>query len=81
MVLKCASVIVAPLARIPVTLTYAASLVAVTTVLFALGPQTQDRVVFAASTNLHNLRHGHFGTLVGSAFVTDAGPVYAWLPA
>lgn len=80
MVLKCASVIVAPLARIPVTLTYAASLVAVTTVLFALGPQTQDRVVFAASTNLHNLRHGHFGTLVGSAFVTDAGPVYAWLP-
>lgn len=71
---------VAQLARIPVTLTYAASLVAVTAVLVALGPQTQDRVVFAASTNLHNLRHGHLATLVGSAFVTDAGPMYAWLP-
>lgn len=71
---------VAQLARIPVTLTYAASLVAVTAVLVALGPQTQDRVVFAASTNLHNLRHGHLSTLVGSAFVTDAGPMYAWLP-
>ncbi|AKS36521.1 membrane protein [Mycolicibacterium goodii] len=70
----------AQLARIPVTLAYAASLVAVTAVLFALGPETQDRVVLAASTNLHNLRHGHLATLVGSAFVTDAGPMYAWLP-
>ncbi|MGV9799521.1 rhomboid-like protein [Mycobacterium sp. NPDC003449] len=33
-----------------------------------------------ASTNLHNLRHGHLGTLLGSAFVTDSGPVYTWLP-
>ncbi|MBU8813348.1 rhomboid-like protein [Mycolicibacterium goodii] len=75
-----ASAIMAKLARIPVTLAYAASLVAVTGVLFALGPQVQDRVLLAASTNLHNLRHGHFATLVSSAFVTDAGPMYAWLP-
>lgn len=80
MVLARASVIVSQLARIPVTLAYATSLVVVTAVLLALGPQTQDRVLLAASTNLHNLRHGHFGTLVGSAFITDAGPLYAWLP-
>ena len=33
-----------------------------------------------ASTNLHNLSHGHLGTLLGSAFVVDAGPIYDWLP-
>ncbi len=33
-----------------------------------------------ASTNLHNLSHGHVGTLLGSAFVVDAGPVVSWLP-
>ena len=32
------------------------------------------------STNLHNLAHGHLSTLVGSAFVSDEGPVYVWLP-
>jgi hypothetical protein len=32
----------------------------------------QDRVIRHVSTNLHNLRHGHFGTLVGSAFVVDS---------
>lgn len=68
------------LARIPVTLAYATILTAVTTVLVALGPDMQDRVDDAASTNLHNLRHGHYGTLLGSAFVVDAGPIYRWLP-
>ncbi len=33
-----------------------------------------------ASTNLHNLSHGHIGTLLVSAFVIDAGPIYVWLP-
>ena len=33
-----------------------------------------------ASTNLHNLSHGHLGTLLDSAFVVDAGPIYIWLP-
>ena len=32
------------------------------------------------STNLHNLARGHLGTLVGSAFVSDGGDVYVWLP-
>ena len=33
-----------------------------------------------ASTNLHNLSHGRVGTLLESAFVVDAGPIYVWLP-
>jgi hypothetical protein len=45
-----------------------------------LGPQVQDRVIRHASTNLHNLSHGRIGTLLGSAFVVDAGPIYVWLP-
>ena len=32
------------------------------------------------STNLHNLSHGHFSTLIGSAFVSDGGDIVAWLP-
>jgi hypothetical protein len=40
----------------------------------------QDRVIRHVSTNLHNLSHGHLGTLLGSAFVIDAGPIYVWLP-
>ncbi|GAB5899296.1 hypothetical protein OKHIL_51050 [Mycolicibacterium mageritense] len=79
-VLARVSVFWTQLTRIPVTLAYAMALTTVTVVLLALGPQVQDRVVSAASTNLHNLRHGHFGTLVGSAFVTDAGPIYGWMP-
>ena len=30
--------------------------------------------------NLHNLSDGRIGTLLGSAFVTEPGPVYIWLP-
>ena len=48
--------------------------------MYALGPQVQDRVISHVSTNLHNLSHGHIGTLLGSAFVIDAGPIYVWLP-
>lgn len=66
--------------RVRVTVAYAVILASVTTVLLALGPQVQDRVISHASTNLHNLAHGHIATLFGSAFVTDAGPVYVWLP-
>lgn len=80
-VLARVSVFWTQLTRIPVTLAYAMALTTVTVVLLALGPQVQDRVVSAASTNLHNLRHGHFGTLVGSAFVTDAARSTAGCPA
>lgn len=68
------------LARIRVTLGYTALLAAVATVLFLLGPHVRDKVIRLASTNLHNLSDGRIGTLLGSAFVTEPGPVYIWLP-
>jgi hypothetical protein len=52
----------------------------VTVALYTLGPRVQYRVIGHVSTNLHNLSHGHFGTLLESAFVIDAGPIYVWLP-
>lgn len=68
------------LARLRVTIAYAVVLTGVTTALVALGPRVQSRVISHASTNLHNLSHGHLGTLFVSAFVIDAGPIYVWLP-
>lgn len=68
------------LARIRVTVVYAVILTGATTVLASLGPRVQNRVISHASTNLHNLSHGHLGTLFVSAFVIDAGPIYVWLP-
>lgn len=72
--------IFARLARVRVTLAYAVIVTSVTIALYALGPAVQDRVIRHVSTNLHNLSHGRFGTLLGSAFVVDAGPIYVWLP-
>lgn len=71
---------VSQLARIRVTIGYAAALSGTAALLVLLGPQTQDRIIRAASTNLDNLRHGRLETLLGSAFVADAGPIYLWLP-
>lgn len=68
------------LARVRVTVAYAVILLGVTTTLSVLGPTAWDRVIRHASTNLHNLNHGHVGTLLGSAFVVDAGAPYLWLP-
>lgn len=68
------------LVRVRITLGYAVTLVVVTVAMLILGPEIQDRVVRHASTNLHNLSHGHVGTLLDSAFVVDAGPIYVWLP-
>lgn len=70
----------AALGRVRVTIGYAVALAAVATVLVMEGPRMQDRVIAHASTNLHNLHQGRLGTLIGSAFVTDAGPIYLWLP-
>jgi hypothetical protein len=72
--------LLARVARVRFTVTYAVIVTSVTTALYLLGPRVQDRVIRHISTNLHNLRHGHFGTLLGSAFVVDAGPIYMWLP-
>lgn len=59
---------------------YASVVAAVTTVMVDMTPRVQAAVIRHMSTNLHNLSHGRIGTLVGSAFVVDAGPLYLWLP-
>ncbi|UXA09138.1 hypothetical protein KXD96_02055 [Mycobacterium sp. SMC-2] len=66
--------------RLRVTAAYAVLLLAVSLTLTALGAHTRAAVVSEMSTNLHNLAHGHLGSLVGSAFVSDGGDVYLWLP-
>ena len=70
----------AALGRVRVTLAYAVVLVAVAVALLRLNPQAQDAVIHDASTNLHNLHHGHLGTLIGSAFVNEPALMYVWLP-
>lgn len=68
------------LARVRFTVAYVAALAFVSTAMLLIDPQTHDRVIRHASTNLHNLAHGRLGTLLGSAFVVEAGPLYFWLP-
>ncbi len=68
------------LARIRITLGYAAALLAVSITLVILGPKVHARVIRHASTNLHNLARGKLETLFGSAFVVDADHIYVWLP-
>src|ERR1700735_2338423 len=72
--------ILSRLSRVRITLGYAAALVGVSAILVDLGPRVRAQVIAQASTNLHNLARGHLATLFGSAFVTDAGPMYFWLP-
>jgi hypothetical protein len=72
--------LLARLGLVRVTVAYAVIVTCVTVALYALGPLVQDRVISHVSTNLHNLSHGHVGTLLDSAFVIDAGPIYVWLP-
>lgn len=68
------------LGRIRFTVGYAAVLLAVSCAILMLGQHAHDVIVARASTNLHNLAHGHIGTLLGSALVVDAGPLWFWLP-
>jgi len=68
------------LSRVRITLGYAAVLIGVSAVLVDLGPRVRAHVIAQASTNLHNLAHGHLATLLDSAFVTETGPMYFWLP-
>ena len=72
--------IFARLARVQFTVVYVAVLLAISCAILALGPHAHDVLVERASTNLHNLAHGHVGTLLGSALVVDAGPLYFWVP-
>jgi hypothetical protein len=68
------------LSRVRITLAYAVVLIGVSAAMVELGPRARAHVIAQASTNLHNLAHGHLATLLVSAFVTDAGPMYFWLP-
>jgi hypothetical protein len=68
------------LSLVRVTVGYAAMLIVVATTLLILGPRVEGAVVSQMSTNVHNLACGHFGTLVGSVFVTSSGFMYVWLP-
>jgi phenylalanyl-tRNA synthetase alpha subunit len=72
--------LLAQLTRVRATAAYAVVVTCVTVALDDLGPQAQDWVVRHVSTNLHNLSRGHLSTLLYSAFVIDAGPIYVWLP-
>jgi hypothetical protein len=72
--------ILSRLSRVRITLGYAAVLIGVSSALVDLGPRARAHVIAQASTNLHNLAHGHLATLLDSAFVTESGPMYFWLP-
>ncbi|GGG01001.1 hypothetical protein GCM10007304_13650 [Rhodococcoides trifolii] len=63
-----------------VTTVYASLIIAASVGLSQLSDSAQDRFLLLASTNLHNLTHGHVGTLIVSAFVTDGGATWVWLP-
>lgn len=66
--------------RIPVTAAYAVAVVCASRALGDLDDDARDRVVRHASTNLHNLAHGHVATLFVSAFVIDVPALSLWLP-
>jgi hypothetical protein len=72
--------LLARLARVRATLAYAVIVTGVTVALATLGPKVAEWVVSHVSTNLHNLSRGRFATLLESALVIDAGPIYVWLP-
>lgn len=72
--------VLAALTRGRATIAYAVIVTGIAVSLYTLGPKVADRVIRRVSTNLHNLNHGRFGTLLESAFVIDAGPIYVWLP-
>ncbi|MGY2063644.1 rhomboid-like protein, partial [Nocardia gipuzkoensis] len=54
---------------LPVTYVYVAALIAVAVSLSVMTDSMQNKIVLHASTNLHNLLRGHFGTLFSSALV------------
>ncbi len=66
--------------RTPVSLAYALLVSSITALTLRMDPAMHDALIRRASTNLHNLGNGRLGTLVGSAFIVDAGPIYLWLP-
>jgi hypothetical protein len=74
------SAVLTQLGRLRFTLIYAAALAAVAVGVAHLAPGVQQSLLRDVSTNLRNLGDGKIGTLIESAFVNEAGPVYLWLP-
>lgn len=72
--------ILSRLGRVRFTVGYMAIVAAVSFAILSLDPRAHELVIQRSSTNLHNLAHGHLGTLLDSAFVVDAGPLYFWMP-
>jgi hypothetical protein len=66
--------------QVRVTLAYTAVLISVGATLLALGSPVQTEVLSHLSTNVHNLAHGHLGSLIGSAFVTEGNDIYVIAP-
>jgi len=72
--------ILSRLGRLKVTCAFGAALAAVAFALIHFGPRVQSHVIRSASTNLHNLGEGRFGTLISSAFVNPVDSIQIWLP-
>ena len=74
--------ILSRVARVRFTVGYVAILAAVSSAILLAWIHTPVNWSSCSmvGTNLHNLAHGRLGTLLGSAFVVDAGPVYFWMP-
>ncbi|MVU75626.1 hypothetical protein GPX89_00015 [Nocardia sp. ET3-3] len=58
---------------LPATYSYVGLLIAVAIALTMVSAKSATRIVLHASTNLHNLADGRFGTLFSSAFVVSEG--------
>lgn len=65
---------------VPVTVGYVAILLALGTTLSNQSELRQSTILLRLSTNLHNLLHGHIGTLLGSAFVTGDSSALGIVP-
>src|SRR3954464_7705873 len=65
--------------RYPMPIGFIAALCAVSSVYaYGLGPSAQRSMVSVTATNLVNLRTNPLGTLVASAFVSEAEP-WVWI--
>ncbi|MEU1210729.1 rhomboid-like protein [Nocardia sp. NPDC005825] len=64
---------------LPATYSYVGVLMAVAFALTMVSAPRETRILLHASTNLHNLTNGRFGTLFSSAFLVGEGAATAFL--
>ncbi|MGW4535121.1 rhomboid-like protein [Nocardia sp. NPDC004340] len=64
---------------LPATYSYVGVLMAVAVALTMVSAPRESRILLHASTNLHNLTNGRFGTLFSSAFLVGEGAATAFL--